>query len=98
MRVERLETPALIVESKVFEQNAQAMKDLLAGTSLALRPHYKSHKCAAIARWQVRNGAKANLSRVFDRFAKSVKTKVKPPEKAASTGRPRLARSITQRA
>lgn len=70
MLVERLETPALIVEEKTFLKNAETMKKLLEGTSLALRPHYKSHKCAAIARWQVKNGAKgmtcAKLSEALD--------------------------------
>lgn len=70
MLVERLETPALIVEEKTFLKNAETMKKLLEGTSLTLRPHYKSHKCAAIARMQVKNGAKgmtcAKLSEALD--------------------------------
>jgi D-serine deaminase-like pyridoxal phosphate-dependent protein len=33
------------------------MKRLLEGSTLKLRPHYKSHKCAAIAKWQIENGA-----------------------------------------
>ncbi len=70
MLVERLETPALIVEEKIFRKNAETMKHLLKGTSLALRPHYKSHKCAAIARMQIADGAKgmtcAKLSEALD--------------------------------
>jgi len=70
MRVDRLETPALIVEEKILKQNAERMKAILEGTSLLLRPHYKSHKCAAIARWQIQNGAKgmtcAKLSEAID--------------------------------
>ena len=70
MLVERLQTPSLIVDNKIMQQNMQAMKKLLAGTDLALRPHFKSHKCAAIARWQVQNGAKgmtcAKLSEAAD--------------------------------
>ncbi len=70
MLVERLETPALIVEEKTFRKNAETMKNLLKGTSLSLRPHYKSHKCAAIARMQIKDGAKgmtcAKLSEALD--------------------------------
>jgi 3-hydroxy-D-aspartate aldolase len=70
MRIDRLETPALIVEEKIFKQNAETMQKLLEGTTLSLRPHYKSHKCSAIARWQIKNGAKgmtcAKLSEAVD--------------------------------
>lgn len=70
MRIENLETPSLIVEEKVFYKNMQTMKKLLEGTSLALRPHFKSHKCADIARLQIKNGAKgmtcAKLSEALD--------------------------------
>ena len=57
MNIERIETPALIVDVNILKKNAEAMKKILNGTSLALRPHYKSHKCAAIAKWQITDGA-----------------------------------------
>ena len=57
MRVEQLQTPALILEKKIFERNIQAMQTLLRDKTLQLRPHYKSHKCAALAKWQIENGA-----------------------------------------
>ncbi len=70
MKVENLQTPALILDKKVFLENMAAMKELLRDTGLALRPHYKSHKCAAIARLQIENGAKgmtcAKLSEAID--------------------------------
>lgn len=70
MRVEQLQTPALILEKKIFERNIQAMQTLLRDKTLELRPHYKSHKCAAIARTQIQNGAKgmtcAKLSEAED--------------------------------
>ena len=70
MKVSGLPTPALIVEAKTLKANAEAMKDLLSGSSLQLRPHYKSHKCASLARWQVESGAKgmtcAKLSEAED--------------------------------
>jgi len=57
MLVERIQTPALIIDEQAFYQNMEAMKNLLNGKKLALRPHYKSHKCAEIARMQIENGA-----------------------------------------
>lgn len=57
MKITGLSTPALVLDVNVFKENAEEMKKLLAGTNLQLRPHYKSHKCAAIARWQVEKGA-----------------------------------------
>ncbi len=70
MHVQQLQTPALILEKKIFEQNIQAMQTLLQDKTLQLRPHYKSHKCAAIARLQIQKGAKgmtcAKLSEAED--------------------------------
>ncbi len=57
MTIHTLPTPALLLELSVFQANRKAMSDLLKGTSLALRPHYKSHKCAAIAHMQIADGA-----------------------------------------
>ena len=57
MKIENIVTPALIVQKSIFESNAEQMSALLAGGSLKLRPHYKSHKCAAIAHQQIQNGA-----------------------------------------
>ncbi len=57
MKISRIETPALIIDVNIMKRNAEAMKTLLSGSSLSLRPHYKSHKCAAIAKWQIENGA-----------------------------------------
>lgn len=58
MRAEQLETPALVVDLDAMEGNIRAMNRLLAGTGIALRPHYKSHKCAFLARRQIEAGAK----------------------------------------
>ncbi|MBQ8742911.1 MAG: DSD1 family PLP-dependent enzyme [Clostridia bacterium] len=57
MNISGLSTPALIIDSKKFRSNANRMAELLSGSSLKLRPHYKSHKCASIARWQIECGA-----------------------------------------
>lgn len=58
MKLENLETPALIVDLDVLESNMAAMSRLLEGTGMGLRPHYKSHRCPAIAHWQIAAGAK----------------------------------------
>jgi D-serine deaminase-like pyridoxal phosphate-dependent protein len=41
----------------IFKANEEKMAALLAGTELKLRPHYKSHKCASIAKRQLAMGA-----------------------------------------
>ncbi len=58
MRLQYLETPALIVEQDSFEQNISKMQEIMKGSGAALRPHYKTHKCIAIAKCQVEAGAK----------------------------------------
>ena len=57
MKITGLSTPALVLDVNILKANAAAMEKILAGTSLKLRPHYKSHKCAALAKWQMKNGA-----------------------------------------
>lgn len=57
MNINGILTPALIVDEKLFNENKDKMKSLLKGKALKLRPHYKSHKCAEIAREQISDGA-----------------------------------------
>ncbi len=70
MDISRIETPALILDEDIFCKNREEMKKLLKGRKLSLRPHYKSHKCAAIAKMQIEDGAKgmtcAKLSEAID--------------------------------
>lgn len=70
MYIENIETPALMVDRKILLENMNAMDKLLSGTGLKLRPHYKSHKCADLARLQIERGAKgmtcAKLSEAVD--------------------------------
>ena len=70
MNIQGLSTPALIVDEEIFRENIQKMSDLLRGSRLRLRPHYKSHKCASIAHIQIENGAVgmtcAKLSEAMD--------------------------------
>src|SRR5512139_127261 len=55
--LDAIETPALVVDLAAFEANLDAMATAVAATGLRLRPHAKSHKCAAIAKAQVARGA-----------------------------------------
>ena len=57
MRIGQLETPALIIDLDLFEENILTMKRLLEKNKLSLRPHYKSHKCPHIAHIQMKEGA-----------------------------------------
>lgn len=70
MKVSQIETPALIVERSVFQENMAAMNRLLDQTTMKLRPHYKSHKCVTVAKLQLAAGAKgitcAKLSEAED--------------------------------
>eukprot|EP01048_Picozoa_sp_COSAG05_P020606 COSAG05_NODE_3544_length_2000_cov_1.536560_2_plen_447_part_00 len=52
-----IDTPALVVELDVFEDNLSKMSRLAEGFGVALRPHFKMHKCPAVALQQVANGA-----------------------------------------
>ena len=57
MPVQAVDTPALLLDLDAFEHNLEALDRSLAGQAVRLRPHAKSHKCAAIARLQVARGA-----------------------------------------
>jgi len=57
MKISGLSTPALILDVNILKANEEKMAALLAGTGLNLRPHYKSHKCAALAQRQIAMGA-----------------------------------------
>ena len=57
MKISGLSTPALVLDVNVLKANMEEMKRLLENSQLQLRPHYKSHKCATIAKWQIENGA-----------------------------------------
>jgi D-serine deaminase-like pyridoxal phosphate-dependent protein len=57
MHLKNLSTPALVLDKEIFENNERYMEELLGSAPLKLRPHYKSHKCAAIAHRQIEKGA-----------------------------------------
>lgn len=53
----RLETPALIVDADQLEANIARFAAVTRSAGMGMRPHAKSHKCAAIARLQMEAGA-----------------------------------------
>jgi len=52
-----LATPALVIDLPSFERNVVAMQEHCNRAGLKLRPHAKTHKCAEIARRQIKAGA-----------------------------------------
>ena len=55
--VQAIDTPTLVLDLDVFERNLARMTQAMAGHSIRLRPHAKSHKCVEIARRQIAAGA-----------------------------------------
>lgn len=58
MRIEELETPAIVVDLDVLERNISSLADYCSRSGLNLRPHTKTHKIPEIARMQVAAGAR----------------------------------------
>ena len=52
-----LDTPALCVDLSKMERNIAKMQSRVTANKLAVRPHAKTHKCAAIAKLQMAAGA-----------------------------------------
>ena len=52
-----LDTPALCVDLDRIEQNIAKMQAAVKANGIATRPHAKTHKCAAIAKLQLKAGA-----------------------------------------
>ena len=57
MRVEEIDTPALVVDLDSFEENLQRYQEYFDKHDIGLRPHIKTHKCVAMAHMQLRQGA-----------------------------------------
>ena len=49
MRVEDVDTPALLVDLDAFERNLKRMADAIKSGPAKLRPHSKTHKCPIVA-------------------------------------------------
>ena len=56
--IEQIETPALLVDLDILEENIHKMESYLKDKKAKLRPHFKTHKCTEIAKMQLAAGAK----------------------------------------
>lgn len=52
-----IDTPALLLDLNAMERNLAKMARFLGAGPTKLRPHYKNHKCPALARRQIEAGA-----------------------------------------
>src|SRR6476620_10000449 len=57
MRIEELDTPALVIDLDVMESNLRRVSDYTKQHGLRLRPHTKTHKIPALGRQQLTLGA-----------------------------------------
>jgi D-serine deaminase-like pyridoxal phosphate-dependent protein len=57
MKVEEIDTPALLVDLDAMESNLQRMAGFFEDKSCKVRPHFKNHKAPALARKQMEAGA-----------------------------------------
>ncbi len=57
MPLAEVDTPALLVDLDAFESNLDTLERTLAGRTVRIRPHAKSHKCPRIALIQMQRGA-----------------------------------------
>ena len=58
LSLEQIETPALLVDLALLDANIQKMAAYFSKGKAKLRPHFKTHKCPAIAHMQIAAGAK----------------------------------------
>ena len=73
-------TPALLVDLDVLEANLARAAALAAEAGVALRPHTKTHKCAAIARLQLQAGARGLCVAKLGEAEALLAAGVRPPE------------------
>jgi D-serine deaminase-like pyridoxal phosphate-dependent protein len=57
MRLDEIDTPALLIDLDAFERNLRRLPERTAARDVRLRPHAKTHKCPVIARRQMALGA-----------------------------------------
>ena len=56
MDVDEIQTPSLIIDYKIFENNILKMKEFVLNNNVKLRPHAKMHKSVDVAKYQIDNG------------------------------------------
>jgi len=55
---DQIDTPALLIDLDLLEQNIKIMADFMRNKKAKLRPHFKSYKCPTISHKQIDAGAK----------------------------------------
>ena len=61
-RIEDLDTPALLLDDELLQGNLQRMAEFFRGRPAQLRPHFKNHKCATLARMQLAAGSAVGMT------------------------------------
>ncbi|MCL2819241.1 MAG: DSD1 family PLP-dependent enzyme [Oscillospiraceae bacterium] len=56
--IDKIETPALLVDMDILEENISIIESYFKDKKAKLRPHFKTHKCSEIAKMQIKAGAK----------------------------------------
>ena len=56
MDVSEIQTPSLIIDFKIFENNIKKMREFVLHNNIKLRPHAKMHKSTDVAKFQIDNG------------------------------------------
>lgn len=57
MRIEELDTPAVVIDLDILERNIAKLATYCRENQVALRPHIKTHKMPELARRQINSGA-----------------------------------------
>ena len=56
MEVNDIQTPSLIIDYKIFQNNILKMKKFVSTNNVKLRPHAKMHKSVDVANYQINFG------------------------------------------
>lgn len=62
LRLDELDTPALLLDRAAMNRNLQRMASFFADKKAKLRPHFKNHKCTALARRQLDAGSAVGIT------------------------------------
>lgn len=60
--LEELDTPALLLDLQALDENLKRMSEFFQRRPSRLRPHFSSHRCAALAQRQITAGAALGMS------------------------------------
>lgn len=58
MKIQDIETPALLLDIDIFNENVSRIMERLDNKKVKLRPHFKTHKCTEISKILIERGAK----------------------------------------